>query len=167
MTKEEEFKLCRECTTEGYLGVDIKRNGEKTTLTQSGLKKRAIEALGLNSKYSTATTTPAECDVLPHDSGGEPAVCTFNYAAVVGMLLYLMGHSCPDRAFAVHQCACYTFDPECSHEAALKCIGHYLKGTADCGLILNPEDNLSIDCYPDTEFVCLWGHEHPQYPHCV
>ena len=37
----------------------------------------------------------------------------------------------------------------------------------DKGLILNPRDDYGIDCYPDADFAGLWGHEHPQDPHCA
>ena len=167
MQKDEEVILRKEGTAEGFLGVDIKRDGNKTTLTQSGLAKRVVEALGLCSKYSTPCATPAEQAPLPRDLSGQPASGTINYASVVGMLLYLCGHSRPDIAFAVHQCARYTFEPKRSHEAALKRIGRYLKGTLDKGLILDPTDDLSVDCYPDADFAGLWGHEDPQDPHSV
>ena len=49
----------------------------------------------------------------------------------------------------------------------MKRIGRYLKGTMDKGLILDPSDDLSLDCWPDAHFAGLWGHEHPQDPHCV
>ena len=42
-----------------------------------------------------------------------------------------------------------------------------LKGTLDKGLILDPTDDLSVDCYPDADFAGLWGHEDPQDPHSV
>ena len=35
------------------------------------------------------------------------------------------------------------------------------------GLILNPSDDWTIDCYPDADFAGLCGHDHPQDPHCV
>ncbi len=70
-----------------------------------------VEALGLNSKYSTAVATPAVKAALGKDVDGLPASGHVNYASVIGMLLYL-GHSCPDIAFATHQCACYTFAPK-------------------------------------------------------
>ena len=165
--KDEEITLRREGTAEGYLGVNIARDGNKTTLTQTGLTQRIILALGLDSKYSNPCATPAENAALPWDVDGEPATGSFNYAAVVGMMLYLTGHSRPDCAFAVHQCARYTFEPKRSHEAALKRIGRYLKGTKDKGLILDPGDDYSIDCYPDADFAGLWGYEHPQDPHCA
>ena len=112
---EEDVLLRKEDTAEGFLGVDIKRNGNKTTLTQSGLTKRIISALGLCSKYSTPHTTPAAQAALGRDIDGLPCSGTINYPSVVGMLLYLCGHSRPDIAFAVHQCARYNFEPKRSH----------------------------------------------------
>eukprot|EP00804_Cyclotella_cryptica_P021080 CCRYP_019381-RA/>CCRYP_019381-RA protein AED:0.27 eAED:0.27 QI:0/0/0/0.66/0.5/0.33/3/0/652 len=101
------------------------------------------------------------------DSEGDLASGAFNYAAVVGMLLYLSGHSHPDIAFAVHQCARYTFRPTQKHELALIRIGRYLKGTMDKGLILSPSDEARIDCFPDADFAGLYGHEDSQDPHCA
>ncbi|KAL7536309.1 hypothetical protein ACHAWF_005428, partial [Thalassiosira exigua] len=82
-------------------------------------------------------------------------------------MLHYLNHTRPDCAFAIHQCARYTFEPKRSHEAAVKRIGRYLKRTMTKGLVLDPSDGLSIDCYPYTDFAGLWGHEHPQDPHCA
>ncbi len=46
-------------------------------------------------------------------------------------------------------------------------IGRYLKGTLEQGLILQPSEALTLDCYPDANFAGLWGHENPDDPHCV
>jgi len=110
--------------------------------------------------------TPADKAALGRDLDGQPASGNVNYASVIGMLLYL-GHSRPDIAFATHQCARYTFAPKQSHEDALKRIGRYLKGTLENGLILNPSDELKIDCYPDADFAGLWNRDEKQDPHCV
>ncbi|KAL7548695.1 hypothetical protein ACHAWF_014726, partial [Thalassiosira exigua] len=163
----EEIFLRREGMAEGYLGVNIERKNGHTTLTQPGLTKKVIEALGLCSKNSTAVSTPAEKTPLPRDVGGVPHDGPVNYASVVGMLLYITGHSRPDCVFAVHQCARYTFKPKRSHVVALKRLGRYLKGTVDKGLILNPSADLRIDCYPDADFAGPWGHEDSQDPHCA
>jgi hypothetical protein len=161
----------KEGTAEGFLGVDISREESETgptiTLLQRGLAKRIVDALGLCSQNTTALRTPAEASPLPKDADGEPASGTFNYAAVVGMLLYLSGHSRPDIAFAVHQCARYTFKPTRRHELALVRIGRYLKGTLDKGLIMKPCMEPRIDCFPDADFAGLYGHEDSQDPHCA
>ncbi|KAL3782482.1 hypothetical protein ACHAWO_005229 [Cyclotella atomus] len=164
-------QIRREGTAEGFLGVALEHttnNGvTQIKLTQAGLAKRIVETLGLCSQYSTAISTPAEASPLPKDADGAPAAENFNYAAVVGMLLYLSGHSRPDIAFAVHQCARYTFNPTRKHEVALIRIGRYLKGTMDKGTIMTPSSVPRIDCYPDADFAGLYGHDDKQDPHCV
>ena len=164
--QREEICLRREGTAEGYLGVDIQHINGKIHLTQSGLSQRIITAMGLT-KYSNSCPTPAEVSPLPKDIDGDKASGTINYASIVGMLLYLCGHSRPDLTFAVHQCARYTFAPTKQHEKALLRIGHYLKGTMDKGLILSPSEDLYLDCYPDADFAGLWKTENPDDPHCV
>jgi hypothetical protein len=69
--KMEDVALNKEGTAEGYLGVDIQRDGKKVTFTQVGLKKRIIEALGLNLKLSMAVATPADTAALGRDLEGQ------------------------------------------------------------------------------------------------
>jgi hypothetical protein len=57
--KTEDVALNKEGSAEGYLGIDIQRNGRQIIFTQVGLTKRFIDALGLDSKHSTAVATPA------------------------------------------------------------------------------------------------------------
>ncbi len=99
--------LNKEGMVEGYLGVDIQRTNTQIKLTQSGLSKQIISTLGLDAKWSTSCDTPIECSLLPHDVDGEKGSGTINYASVVGMLLYLTGHSRLDCAFATNQCTQY------------------------------------------------------------
>ena len=164
-------QIRREGSAEGFLGVAVDRVSDgifnKIQMTQTGLTKRIVEALGLCSQYSTSISTPAEAAPLPKDTGGAPATENFNYAAVVGMLLYLSGHTRPDIAFAVHQCARYTFCPTRRHEKALIRIGRYLKGTMNRGMTMTPTAEPRVDCYPDADFAGLYGHEDSQDPHCA
>jgi hypothetical protein len=51
-------------TAEYYLGVNVYREGNQKTLKQEGLTKCIIEALGLDSKYSTPVDTPAKSGLL-------------------------------------------------------------------------------------------------------
>ena len=171
LLKHDGIMIRKEGSAEGFLGVDVKSLGTPSApcllLTQTGLTKRIVEALGLCSSFSTAAATPAETSPLPKDSLGVPATGTFNYAAAVGMLLYLSGHTRPDITFAVHQSARYTFCPTRRHELALIRIGCYLKGTMDKDRIMTPSNDPCVDCYPDTDFAGLYGHEDSQDPHCA
>jgi hypothetical protein len=157
--KNDNIALHKEGIAEGYLGVDIQRDGDNILLKQEGLTKRIIQALGLDTKYSTPIDTPVETLALGKDIDGKEAS---------GKLLYL-GHTRPVISFATHQCARYNHSPKQSHEDALKRIRHYLKGMLTKGLILNPSKTINIDCYLDADFAGLWTwtRDDKQDPHCV
>ena len=112
-----------EGTVEGFLGVDFicssSASGPQITLLQVGLAKWIIDAVGLCISLSMPISTPAKALPLPKDANDTLAFGSFNYMAVVGMLFYLSGHSCPDMAFTVHQCARYTFHPTHHNELAI------------------------------------------------
>ena len=99
--KNNDIALHKEGTAEGYLGVDIQRDGHNIMLKQEGLTKRIIEALEFDSRYSTPIDTPAKSASLGRDVNGKEASGSINYASVVGMLLYL-DHSRLDISFATH-----------------------------------------------------------------
>jgi len=94
--------------------------------------KRIIEALGLDDgakgKFIPSESKPL---ALVKDINGDLASEAFSYSSVVGMLLYLSGHTRPNITFAVNCCAHCLFCPKHSHELALKQIGCYLKQTLD------------------------------------
>jgi hypothetical protein len=106
-------------------------------MKQIGLIKRVIEALGLDDGLVKGKHTPSESKPLIKDLDGEAASRAFSYSSVVGMPLYLSGHTRPDIAFAVNCCARYMFNPRHLHELALKRLGRYLKQTPDRGMVMN------------------------------
>jgi hypothetical protein len=126
--------LEQEDNAAGFFGVMLERDPETALLEmkQNGLIKRVIEALGLDDGLFKGKFTPSESKPLVKNLNGEAASGAFSYSSVVGMLLYLSGHACPDITFAVNCCARYImFSPKRLHELALKLIGHYLKQTSD------------------------------------
>ncbi|KAL7481540.1 hypothetical protein ACHAW6_007224 [Cyclotella cf. meneghiniana] len=92
--------------------------------------------------------THAKITPLLKDSKGEPANPNINNASVVGMLLYLSGHTQPDIAFTVHH-------PTKQHMTVLKHICQYLKATRDKGLIMKPSNHIHVDCHAD--FASLYN----------
>jgi hypothetical protein len=111
--------------------------------------------------------TPTERKPLVNDENGEPQQDTFNYASIVGMLLYLLGHTRPDLAYSVSQVAGFMFNPKHLHEIALKRIGCYLIDSKEKGMIIKPMNTINIDAYPDVDFAGLYGHEDNNDPICV
>ena len=166
---DEGVDLEEEDDAAGYLGVKLTKVPEtgQMIMTQEGLITRIIEALGLDTDKSTPRNTPCLKAPLSKDEDGDPASGNFSYASIVGMLLYLSGHSRPDIAYSVSQVARFTFSPKHSHEQALKLIGRYLLATRDKGLVLTPSKELNIDAYPDADFAGLWGYEDKMDPICV
>ena len=136
--------LEQEDNAAGFLGVTLDRDGPSglIEMKQTGLIKRVIEALGLDDGYAKGNHTPAESKPLVKDADGEGAHGGFSYSSVIGMLLYLSGHTRPDIAYAVNCCARYMFCPKHSHELALKRIGRYLKQTSERGMIMNPSTDI-------------------------
>ena len=98
-------------------------------LTQTGLIQKVITALGVEDANPKAVPSPRE--PLGRDLKGTPFSGEFNYASVVGMLLYLCNNTRPEIAFAVNQCARFNHCAKLSHEKAVKRIGRYLKATHD------------------------------------
>ena len=109
--REQGVDLEQEDDAAGFLGVRLARNNETNLLEmkQTGLIERIIEALGLDVGTVNGKATPAEGRPLVKDENGLDAKREFNYASVVGMLLYLAvaGHSRPDIAYAMNCSARY------------------------------------------------------------
>jgi hypothetical protein len=166
--REQGLLLEQEDDAAGFLGVKMTKTEDGLIeMKQTGLIDRIVEALGLDSKMATPKYTPAEATPLTRDEDGEPPQGAFSYASVVGMLLYLSGHSRPDIAYAVNCCARYMFNPRLSHEKALKRIGRYLKATRDKGLVFKPSGMLTVAAFPDADFAGLYGHEKVTDPACA
>ena len=83
------------------------------------------------------------------------------------MLLYLASSSCPDIAFAVHQCAQFSHCPWASHAVAIKKICCYLKGTINQGIRYQPTSEFALDCYVDSDFSGVFGTESSDDPVCA
>ena len=144
----EEIKLEEEGDAAGFLGVNIRcdETSGHIHMTQEGLTKHIIDALGLD--LLNAKATPSERKPLIKDENGSPQLDSLNYASVVGMLLFLSSHTQPDLAYSVSHVAWFMFAPKHLHEIALKRIGSYLVGTSEKGMILNPSASLNIDLMP-------------------
>ncbi len=91
----------------GFLEVTLEWDPETGLLEmkQTGLIKQVVKALGLDNGLVKGKYTPSESKPLVKNINGEVASGAFCYSSVVGLLLYLSGHTCPDITFAVNCCA--------------------------------------------------------------
>ncbi len=74
-------------------------------MKQTGMIKQVIKALGLDDGCAKGKYTPLESYPLVKDIIAKSASGAFSYSSIMGMLLYLSGHTCPDITFAVSCCA--------------------------------------------------------------
>jgi hypothetical protein len=151
-----DFMLEPEDDVTAFLGIEFRKHVTGALeMIQPHLINHVIEAVfgkeDFHAKAMPATGTPVHTD-----KDGEPSVEQWDYASVVGMLMYLSTNSWPDIAFAIHQCAHFLFCPKQSHEEGIKRIVCYLKGTKEKGLFFTPTSKFQVDCYVDADFAGLW-----------
>ena len=89
----------------------------------------------------------AETKPLIKDEDGVAAVEGFSYSSVVGMLLYLSGHTRPDIAYAVNRLAtrCAGKGPTTKDFKAIKRVIRYLKTTAHLELVYAAGSSATAD----------------------
>jgi hypothetical protein len=149
-----------------FLGIRITKTGPITfKLTQTGLIYKILQAVGL--EECRGVSTPAETKALGSDLEGALFDEEWDYAPLIGMLMYLSSNTRPDIAFAVHQAARFTHNPRASHAAAIKRILRYLKATKYKGLFMSHDKILKLDCYVDSDFGGLFAAEDGHNPMCA
>jgi hypothetical protein len=156
-----------EATVFSFLGVSLTPNQatKMVTLTQTGLIDKILEASGMTD--CNVRGSPSTTNGLGTDANGARRKEKWNYASIIGMMMYLSSNAHPEIQFAVHQCARFTHCPRASHEEAVKHICRYLKGAKGHGLTFQPTTNLDLNLYVDADFAGLWNHEDDQDPVCV
>ena len=96
------FQLRDEGEVGDFLGIRIKKTGpNQFNLTQPGLIDKVIKTAGMDD--SKSVPTPSSTTNLGIDKDGQLFSEAWDYATIMGMLMYLANNSRPDIAFAVHQ----------------------------------------------------------------
>ena len=144
-----------------YLGVGIEELPDGTRhMTQKGLIDKILETTKMTD--CNPNHTPCAQVALGKDLEGAPYDQNdWNYASVVGMLLYVSNNTRPDITFAVSQVARFTAAPKVSHAKAIKTIVRYLAGTRDKGILVKPNGTYELETWVDADFAGLHGREHP------
>jgi hypothetical protein len=111
--------------------------------------------------------TPAETTPVGADLGGLCFNETWEYALIVGMLMYVASNSRQDIAYDVYHYSRYSHGTKNSHDMAVKLIMRCLKRTVDTGIIFTPNKSNKIDCRVDSYFAGLFGVEDELKPICA
>jgi len=156
-----------------FLGVELVKQDGKIVLSQEGLIKKILKTTGIED-YNRVFT-PAAQDNMGADKDEEPFKEDWDYASVIGMMMYLCNNAYPENQFAVHQCARFTHFPRNIHAKAVKRICRYLKMIIEKneetgkkhGLTFRRDTELKLECYTDADYAGLWKKEDNQDPVCV
>jgi hypothetical protein len=150
-----------------YIETELTFKGTMVTMRQDGLMKKIFKTT--ECECLKGDKTPAREKPIGADLEGKPFQEEWEYASVVGMLMFLV-NTRPDIQFAVHQCARFTHSPRHSHSFAVKRVIRYLKHTQengkDRGLTFELGGNKipKIECYADADFAGLWNVENNEDP---
>ena len=130
-------------TAFAFLGVSISMDPimQKFHMTQSGLIDKILAATSMTDGNSSGSPS----QIAPLGTHADSPACkdSWNYASVIGMLMYLSANAHPEIQFAVHQCARFVHCPHAIHETAVKHICRYLKGAKRQGLLCYPDRSLA------------------------
>jgi hypothetical protein len=144
------FELQNEGEVANFLSVNIVKLGPgHFHLTQTGLIDKVLKTIG--GERLNGCNTPAMPEPLVADTYGEPFAEAWDYASMVGMLMYLAQNLHPDLAYTVHSAAHFTHAPRAIHAAAVKRICPYLRKTREQGLHLRPNLSYKVDTYMDAD----------------
>ena len=161
--EERPFEFRDEGELSAFLGIKIEKQDEhRFYLSQPGLIEKVLTASGMMD--CKPNTTPSALEPLGPDEEGEPMNESWEYASILGMLMYLANNTRPDIAHAVHACARYTHAPKKSHATAVKHILRYLKGTMQKGMVLSPNSKHELDCFVDSDFAGNYKYFKDQDP---
>ena len=141
----------------GYLGIEVNLSGDEVELLQVGLIDKILKNVGMTD--CNPNETPAKEEFLVSDSDGDPFDEEWEYASILGQLMYLT-HTRPDIQFAVHQCAKFTHNPRASHANAIKKICRCIKGTRTKGVRFQRKmvnKSLNVNCFVDASFAPVWN----------
>jgi hypothetical protein len=116
-----------------YLGLEVKQERGRTTITQAAYACKLLDKAGLTGCNPTRTPMETRCQLSKESK--EAAVEATLYRSVIGSLRYLV-HTHPDISFAVGFLSRFMEAPVADHYAAVKHLLRYIAGT------------LSYECVP-------------------
>ena len=144
-----------------YIGVNFQQlTGGRIKISQPYLIQQIIEEVGISNRMIDKPTPVVSTKILKRTEGAPIFDGKhFHYRRVVGKLIFLAKSTRPDIAYAVHQCARFSIEPEQSHTDAIIHLARYIRDTKNEGIILDPNKDKSFEVFADADFAGLWDRE--------
>jgi hypothetical protein len=134
-----------------YLGIEVKQERGRITLSQAAYATKLLEKAGMNSCNSALV--PMETRLKLSKNSSNPAVDPTLYQSIVGSPRYLV-HTRPDISFAVGYVSRFMANPTMEHMNAVKHLLCYVAGTLHYGLIYTKDGNdLKLQGFSDADMA--------------
>ena len=143
-----------------FLGIHVTIGNNKTiALKQPQLIDSILKDVKFQSNTKEKDTPALSSVILQKDTQGKPFNNDFHCIRVIGKLNVLEKSTCRDISYAVHRCARFCEHPNKSHGNAIRFLCRYLKATRDKGIICNPANDKSYECWVDADFAGGFDHK--------
>ncbi|KAE8266961.1 hypothetical protein A4X09_0g5390 [Tilletia walkeri] len=136
------------------LGIEIKRNREKRTLTmfQGRYAREVLERFGMSNCKPARTPMETKISLTPRAEGEEKADAQL-YRAIVGSLMWLAMGTRVDYGFRDGFLGRFVSDPSVKNLTAAKRVLRDLKGTLDAELTFDGTNGLRIAAFVDADWA--------------
>lgn len=133
-----------------YLGIEVEQHREGITLRQERYALRILGETGMND--CNATQVPMDMNLKLSKAVEEKSVDEKKYRRNIGCLRYLI-HTRHDLSYSIGVLSRYMLNPKVSHEAALKQVLRYLRGTSTYGLTYRRSQGVKLIGYSDSSLT--------------
>lgn len=134
-----------------YLGMEIKIDQDGIFVNQPRYTEKILRKMKF--EQCNPASTPIEQGMITKKTdfkNDEPLPANNNYREAIGSLLYLATITRPDISFAVNYLSRFSNKPMKSHQAMVKRVFQYLRGTATAGIHFGGDRELVA--YTDSDF---------------
>ena len=153
-TSSKKFRVEDLGNVKDFLGIQVTTRNDKTiTLNQPQLIDSILKDMKFQNNMKEQDTPALSLVILQKDTQGKPFNNDFHYRRVISKLKVLEKSTRPNISYVAHQCARFCEHLKQSHGEAVRHLCRYLKATRDKGIICNPANDNSYECWVDTDFA--------------
>ena len=136
------------------MGIQVTMGNDKTiTLNQPQLIDSILKDVKFQNNTKEKDTPVLSSVILQKVTQGKPFNNDFHCRRVIGKLNLLENSTRPDIPYVVHQCTRLCEHLKQSDSDDIWHLCRYLKATRDKGIICNPANNKSYECWVDADFA--------------
>ena len=153
-TSSKKFRVEDLGNVKDFLGIQVTTSNDKMiTLNQPQLIDSILKDVKFQNNTKEKDTPALSSVILQKDTHCKLFNNDFHYQRVIGKLNFLEKSTRPDISYAVHQCARFCENPKQSHGDTVRHLCQYFKATRDKGIICNPDNDKSYECWVDGDFA--------------